>query len=423
MQADVTKVNELLARIDSQLTQKEENLNFLTDLFESVKTLNLNLSEIEAKADLHPRLAETVLKISSVFHAVMGKTKIPSDDHDTLKCYSRELVQLDFHTTALHPGISGKWQPLIDILKTPHDQLQKRLDEIPNADKTTDAGKKNIWLNRYSNVFPYDSNRVEIDGNRYINASRFDLEGSRFLVGSAPIKDCMRNTVPDLWRMIVENDTRLIVAVTNTRDFRLPKSKKERQVASYSGVAGRLCIEKCYPYWHSHEVINEQMIAGWRCLSITDEEVIDSAGCQKIIQRVITLAGPNEEIREITHLQFLNWPDSGIADTKLAMKFCEKIKELDTQKTPPAVHCSAGIGRTGVTLAILLIMDQIQKSVSPEELQIDVMEVIKKLREQRPNMVQSAAQVKMIARVALEALLEAKKNLSKTVETTKLMKR
>ncbi len=274
--------------------------------------------------------------------------------------------------------IPDDWKPLVEILNKPLDTLQDQLDAIPNANKTCKIGKSFLTLNRYTNVFPYDENRVTLDEGRYINASRVELTNLNCLVASAP----REHTLADWWEMIIKEECQLIAAATNTYEWR-----RER------------LIQKCTPYWESSQNINNSLDEGWKCLSITKGKVIDSRGLQKLVQRIITLQGPEEKVRKLTHLHFENWPDSGVAHISLAMKFHKLIKEKNSKKQPAVVHCSAGIGRSGTILAI----NEVLESEKPP----DVMTIIEMLREQRAGMVQSATQVKMIARAAL-IILNAK---------------
>jgi tyrosine-protein phosphatase non-receptor type 9 len=77
-----------------------------------------------------------------------------------------------------------------------------------------------------------------------------------------------------------------------------------------------------------------------------------------------------EESRELSHLQFLAWPDYGVPHTATAMiNFLGTVREQQNRlladlgdtwaghpRGPPIiVHCSAGIGRTGTSLTFFFI--------------------------------------------------------------------
>ena len=61
-----------------------------------------------------------------------------------------------------------------------------------------------------------------------------------------------------------------------------------------------------------------------------------------------------------------------------------KTKEQFGQEGPITVHCSAGVGRTGVFIALSIVLARIQS----EEI-VDLFQTVRVLRTQRPAMVQS----------------------------------
>jgi len=66
-----------------------------------------------------------------------------------------------------------------------------------------------------------------------------------------------------------------------------------------------------------------------------------------------------------------------------------KTKEQFGQEGPITVHCSAGVGRTGVFIALSIVLDRIQN-----EGLIDLFQTIRILRTQRPAMLQSEVNLK-----------------------------
>lgn len=64
---------------------------------------------------------------------------------------------------------------------------------------------------------------------------------------------------------------------------------------------------------------------------------------------------------------------------------------------PITVHCSVGVGRTGVFIALSIILERLQN-----EGFIDLFETVRTLRTQRPGMVQTEDQYQFCYQTALE---------------------
>ena len=69
-----------------------------------------------------------------------------------------------------------------------------------------------------------------------------------------------------------------------------------------------------------------------------------------------------DECREITHFQFVSWPDYGVPQSAESfLTFMQHVRRVQAERTrqlgdawhghsngpPITIHCSAGIGRTG----------------------------------------------------------------------------
>lgn len=72
--------------------------------------------------------------------------------------------------------------------------------------------------------------------------------------------------------------------------------------------------------------------------------------------------------RDIVLLQYVGWPDHGVPETP--MKFLELVDRIENLRRylPPdypyiLLHCSAGIGRSGVLLLVLIALDILRKKV------------------------------------------------------------
>jgi protein tyrosine phosphatase len=65
--------------------------------------------------------------------------------------------------------------------------------------------------------------------------------------------------------------------------------------------------------------------------------------------------------------------------------------------SPMIVHCSAGIGRSGATIAIDIILNRIRSEGF--DIEIDIPSLVKHIRSQRSGLVQTERQYELIYRV------------------------
>ena len=66
----------------------------------------------------------------------------------------------------------------------------------------------------------------------------------------------------------------------------------------------------------------------------------------------------------VTQLQYINWPDHGIPENpEHFLKFVNYFQQNLNPGDPCLVHCSAGVGRTGVTIAVDTSMALIEQKI------------------------------------------------------------
>ncbi|NWH39981.1 PTPRE phosphatase, partial [Chloropsis hardwickii] len=229
--------------------------------------------------------------------------------------------------------------------------------------------EENREKNRYPNILPYDHSRViltQIDGvpaSDYINASYIDgyKEKNKFIAAQGPKQE----TVNDFWRMIWEQKSAIIVMLTNLKERKEVKS-------SHPALGCPLCSKSSW---------GRSGLRVWVFLQLHE-------GCK----------AP----RLVTQLHFTSWPDFGVPFTPIGMlKFLKKVKTLNPAHAGPiVVHCSAGVGRTGTFIVIDAIMDMMHA-----EHKVDVFEFVSRIRNQRPQMVQTDMQYSFIYQALLEYYL------------------
>lgn len=240
--------------------------------------------------------------------------------------------------------------------------------------------EENREKNRYPNILPNDHSRVilsQVDGvpcSDYINASYIDgyKEKNKFIAAQGPKQE----TVNDFWRMVWEQKSATIVMLTNL------KERKE---------------EKCYQYWPDQGcwTYGSVRVCVEDCVVLVDYTV------RKFCIQA-QLPDGCKAPRLVSQLHFTSWPDFGVPFTPIGMlKFLKKVKTLNPVHAGPiVVHCSAGVGRTGTFIVIDAMVDMMHA-----EQKVDVFEFVSRIRNQRPQMVQTDMQYSFIYQALLEHYL------------------
>ncbi|KAJ1937024.1 tyrosine protein phosphatase 1, partial [Linderina macrospora] len=225
---------------------------------------------------------------------------------------------------------------------------------------------RNYDLNRYSNVLPFDSNRVRLDGSPdYINASHIKLPKvtpTTYIATQGPLK----HSVGDFWRMVWEQQTQAIVMLVKpTEDGR----------------------SKCEVYWPS-----ATQKFGDITVSLENERMMDARGDTLVRRFVVSRLG---ESRSVVQLHYMEWPDHGVPPSPLPiLNIIQYLRSeiAPNSSYPVIVHCSAGVGRTGTFITLDSTIDHLTTHHGEYNGDL-VMDVFKSLRSQRVMMVQTLDQL------------------------------
>ncbi len=93
----------------------------------------------------------------------------------------------------------------------------------------------------------------------------------------------------------------------------------------------------------------------------------------------------------VTHYHFSVWPDHGVpADKTSLIHFIQRVRRHHPHyNSPPLlVHCSAGVGRTGTFITLDSMILRMKN-----ESTLDILPFIRRMRNNRPLMVQTEVRV------------------------------
>uniref|UniRef100_A0A8C3MBE1 Tyrosine-protein phosphatase non-receptor type 13 n=1 Tax=Geospiza parvula TaxID=87175 RepID=A0A8C3MBE1_GEOPR len=219
--------------------------------------------------------------------------------------------------------------------------------------------KENRRKNRYKNILPYDTTRVPlgVEGG-YINASfiRMPVGNEEFVYIAC--QGPLPTTVADFWQMVWEQNCTVIAMMTQE-------------------VEGEKI--KCQRYWP--DVLNKTTM-------INDRLRLALVRLQQLKGFIIRVLELEEiqtgEVRHISHLNFVAWPDHDTpSQPDDLLTFISYMRHVH-KAGPIITHCSAGIGRSGTLICIDVVLGLIGR-----DLDFDISDLVRTMRLQRHGMVQT----------------------------------
>ncbi|XP_073837740.1 protein tyrosine phosphatase 69D [Musca autumnalis] len=259
-------------------------------------------------------------------------------------------------------------------LEIEFEKLQTINDET-NKTASIGGSESNMAKNRSELVLPYDRNRVILsplphkENSTYINASF--IEGYDNSENFIITQDPMENTIEDFWRMVLEQSITTIVMLSEIGDG--PR--------------------RCPRYWADDEIQYDHIIVKY----------MQSESCPYYTRREfnVTNCKINDTIK-VTQLQYNGWPTvegevpevcRGIIElVDQALCYHSKDKNVGC-KSPLTVHCSLGTDRSSIFVAMCILVQQLRN-----EKCVDICTTARKIRSQRPRLIDTYAQYEFLYR-------------------------
>uniref|UniRef100_A0A669C7G5 Tyrosine-protein phosphatase n=1 Tax=Oreochromis niloticus TaxID=8128 RepID=A0A669C7G5_ORENI len=335
---------------------------------------------IKASCESHSGELILLVRPNAIYDVVEEKVDPEPDFQYIPEKSPQDPAQLDQHAlrdsmVTLKEGLSG------GAILAQFDQLYRKR---PGMTMLCAKLPQNVSKNRYRDISPYDATRVILKStDDYINANYINMEIpassliNRYIACQGPLP----NTCPDFWQMTWEQGSSMVVMLT---------TQVER---------GRV---KCHQYWP-----NPDNSATYGDFTITCH---NEEGNSAFLVREMTLT---HTPREVTQIQYVAWPDHGVPDD--STDFLDFVALVRTKRAgqdqPMVVHCSAGIGRTGVliTMETALCLMECGQPVYP-------LEIVKTMRDQRAMMIQTPSQYRFVCEAILKVYEE---DLFKPLKTNK----
>ncbi|XP_021833412.1 protein-tyrosine-phosphatase PTP1 isoform X2 [Prunus avium] len=258
-----------------------------------------------------------------------------------------------------------------------HEFAQLQAKRITSSDMkrscTVALDSVNLSKNRYTDVLPFDTNRVVLNSCKdyrpsargYINASLISTSSSesisRFIATQGPLP----HTYEDFWEMVLEQRCPVVIMLTRLVDnYRMVKCGDYFQSEDGPREFGNICI-----------------VTKWQRTTETSLEL-------RLLE--VDYKESEEPPMSVLHIQYPEWPDHGVPEDSIAVReILKRIYQVPPNLGPIVVHCSAGIGRTGTYCTI---HNTVQRILAGDMSALDLVDTVTTFRSQRIGMVQTLEQ-------------------------------
>ncbi|KAL5482145.1 hypothetical protein EMCRGX_G022434 [Ephydatia muelleri] len=267
----------------------------------------------------------------------------------------------------------------LEILVSDQKALEVEFASIPkHTTPRTDVPLGAENKNRYMDVVPNPHTRVGLflkfgaANSDYINANYIqghDNNPKAYIATQGPLPW----TVGDFWRMVWEQKSCIIIMAADLKENGTPK---------------------CAQYWPDERIT---LIARYDDFEVRLNKKRSS---DNYTTRCLQLKHLEKGVcRDIFHFWFSSWPDNGVLHSSLPLvKLLQEVRGISSDVSGPVVvHCSAGVGRTGVIIGVDIGMHYLE-----EEGKVDILGIVSSMRQDRGGMVQTLGQYVFIHETLLE---------------------
>ncbi|MEN2497831.1 MAG: hypothetical protein MHMPM18_005198 [Marteilia pararefringens] len=310
-------------------------------------------------------------------------------------------------------------------VQNPGNSIWRKITRIRTH--STQVGKltANHKFNRYTDIVPYDHSRVvlkpTLNGSDYINASHIDItlngRSYHFYAFQAPLE----HTVDAFWTAIWQEGISCMIKLTRNKErgvnkcFEYVPFKGQASKLGDQGFSFRIAADDC----GSQITITLLSIAEFpnitvQLLRMSSEPPTD------VLDDDTSSANSRPRTMYHTNISFHAWADHGVP----AMPELERLLYLNinpvtampdidprvhecllraAREQKHAVHCSAGVGRTGVLIVLLCMMYEARQGCK----EFNIADCVDQMRDCRNTMVQTSDQFKCLYENAQVILLNA----------------
>uniref|UniRef100_F7AJJ9 protein-tyrosine-phosphatase n=1 Tax=Ciona intestinalis TaxID=7719 RepID=F7AJJ9_CIOIN len=337
---------------------RDEDIVDIHNTVKEVRTRRVNMVQTEEQyIFIHEAVLEALL---------CGETSVPAGD---LVQHYDELITVDPQT---------HFAPIQEEFET----LNVITPKLSEDECSVARLPRNRGANRFMDVLPADRHLAYLvtpdpadRENNYINAVYVDSYSSKneFLVTQMPLP----NTVIDIWRLIYDHNCSSIVMMNDVTEH----------------------DQTCRQYWPDQ---GSAIYGSFTVELLTKDDEVD------VVTRLFKLqniARPGDGYRLVQQFQLTNWPapqpvpysrNSVLRIIQLISKWQSECS-VNHEPGRALVHCVAGAGRSGSFIACYNMCEQLRNEYS-----VDVFNIVQRLRNVRPQLVETLEQYRFCYEVGIE---------------------